>query len=174
MAPRGAFTLTGTGAGTSGQTFAGQYGQWAARTRGRMRAVMQASAFAFAEAVIVGNRWSTGTPVDTGYARASWVASLGLRSTALPVGPRPTRAEVRRYAADLGRIAAIIGQWGPGQTLWLANNTGYLGYLEFGLTVPLNGATPPGWIGQAERQWRPIVAEETRKLRAAVRGGARV
>ena len=78
-------------------------------------------------------------------------------------------------SANTAAVGTVIAKFGPANpVLWLSNNTKYLAYLEFGLTIPKAADTPPGWIGQAERQWPSIVADETRKLRAAVNAGARV
>lgn len=170
-------TLRSDAAGVGGSTFAGAVGQWAERTQARLRAVLRESAFDLAEAVIVGNRWSTGTPVDTGYARASWIVSLGAPSDRLPLGGRPAvRTPATAVAADatLAAVTAGLARWDPSQTLYLQNNTRYIAYLEYGLTVPKAGDTPPGWVGQAVRAWPLIVADATRRLRGAVAAGERL
>ncbi len=165
-------SLRSDGAGVGGQEFAAAVGQWAERTKGRLDAVLRESASTLAETVIVGSVWGPGTPVDTGYARASWVASLNAPSDVLPAGPPPTAAGRARggvlYSSGLDAVGGVIGQFGAGQVLYLQNNTAYLAYLEYGLTVPKASDTPPGWVAQASRQWPAIVAATTRRLRQSV------
>lgn len=165
--------------GDRGETFAAAVGRWTRRTDARLAAVVREAAFDLAEAVSVGNAWGTGTPVDTGYARNNWVASLGAPSDATPAGAAPPTRPAGGTGALVPDVAlpamqAVIAGVRAGQVLYLTNNTAYLAYLEYGLTVPAASDTPPGWIAAATRQWPAIVAAAIRRVRGAVGRGVRV
>jgi hypothetical protein len=65
-----------------------------------------------------------GTPVDTGHARANWIASVSAPSEAVTAG-----ADSSAYQAGVAQIAAYVLEQGP---LWLVNNVPYIRALNYG------------------------------------------
>lgn len=74
-----------------------------------------------------------GTPVDTGWARANWVPSIGTPFEGLS-GQRPRRGEQSRAGAlAMNALARVALQYrieqGP---IWISNNVPYIGLLNNG------------------------------------------
>jgi hypothetical protein len=65
-----------------------------------------------------------GTPVDTGHARANWIASVSAPSESVVAG-----AESSGYQQGVAQIAAYVLEQGP---LWLVNNVPYIRALNYG------------------------------------------
>jgi len=71
-----------------------------------------------------GGRYSKGTPVDTGYARANWSAGIGGASTATVTAAEQTTVSAR---AQQDLLRARVGD-----IVEFRNNAHYIGYLEYG------------------------------------------
>lgn len=78
----------------------------------------------------------TATPVDTGFARSNWRASIGgpVTGTILPYSPGRGlgRGEQTNAAVAMAQARAIAAGSTPGQDLFITNNTPYLGLLDSG------------------------------------------
>jgi hypothetical protein len=73
-----------------------------------------------------------GTPVDTGWARANWVPSLG-EPAILEVAREPTEADVAARAADGERGRNSVLAYRPGDgVVFVTNNVPYIGRLNDG------------------------------------------
>lgn len=70
-----------------------------------------------------GGRYSPGTPIDTGFARANWHGGIGAE------GPAPTGTDVAASQAQLAETAQAAK---VGDVVILANNAPYINRLEFG------------------------------------------
>lgn len=88
-------------------------------------------------ALIVGSQDGPGTPVDTGWARGNWFATLGDgggENTGL--GDPPTRGDTSQAgaltSAALEVVALAIAGFGPGQVLSYINNAAYIERLNNG------------------------------------------
>jgi hypothetical protein len=110
------------------------------------------------EGVIVGNEFSPGTPVDTGYARASWWLSIDGKgqAPALPDIDQSSRgkdkiAVIDFDAAALAEIASIV----PGQEVRLNNNAEHILPLERGHSKQ----APVGMVAVAANALPAIVAK---------------
>lgn len=152
-------------------TFVAVVDAWARETEARLTAVLRESAQDVAENVSVGGSHSPGTPVDTGFARSSWVAVLG---ETVPVATRrPKGLETGQLAADAESAASdmnvVCASADVRDVITLANTTEYLPYLEDGSTQPKAPFTS-GWIAQTVAAWPIIVAQAN----ARVRSGGRV
>lgn len=96
-----------------------------ARIKGRLGQVAQQMAFIVAEAVVVGNQYGPGTPVDTGFARANWATSLNSE----PSGELTERPE---GDAKYPTPEITVPGMKLGDVFRMANNAVYAGSLEFG------------------------------------------
>lgn len=76
------------------------------------------------------------TPVDTGFARSNWRASVGgpASSTISPYSPgnRLGRGEGANAAGAMSQAKAVAAARQPGQTMYLTNNVNYIGKLNAG------------------------------------------
>jgi hypothetical protein len=107
-------------------SFTAQLNAFDDRVRDRLTQVIQSIAFIIAEAIIVGNQYGPGTPVDTGFARANWV---------MAINDEPAGTLVDRPAGHVAFPAAdttIPGTLGLGDIFRMANNAVYAYSLEMG------------------------------------------
>lgn len=144
--------------------------RWARGTEDRLRRVLRASSQDVAENVSVGGAHSPGTPVDTGFARSSWTATLGdatLTPTSQPegltTGALAAEAEMAASAMNLVCASADLAD-----VITLSNPTEYLPFLEDGSTTP-KAPFVSGWIAQTVAAWPAIVADAVRRVRASGR-----
>ena len=114
-----------------------------------------------ANEVQVGGVISPGTPVDTGFARASWDAAIGQE----PAGTVAGSAENPDPAAAQTRIAEVIAQWGADQpVLRIANSASYAIDLEAGHSQQ----APNGMVGLAIAGAQQIAEDVAALLRQEV------
>jgi len=66
------------------------------------------------------------TPVDTGRARAGWIASIGKPSIV------KTKRKDKSGNSTIDKGGAKIDKLKPFQTLWISNNVEYIEFLEHG------------------------------------------
>lgn len=75
------------------------------------------------------------TPVDTGRARANWVASLVAPREDIPSGPQPGESPEARGAVAaqvaLDQARGVVSEYGGG-SIFIANNVPYIGPLDEG------------------------------------------
>lgn len=82
-----------------------------------------------------------GTPVDTGWARANWIPSVGSPTTA-PVGsPDAVSSAAATQQAAIAEVAAYRGD----QDLWVTNNVDYISRLNDGSSKK----APAGFVDSA-------------------------
>lgn len=115
------------GVSAGGNGFAAQLSAWAVRTDQTIRDAAARFCMDLTAAIIMG------TPVDTGRARNSWVATLGA----------PYRGQVRTTDKTGGRAIARAqktAEAAPGGVFYLTNNLPYIRRLEY-----------DGWSKQAPR-----------------------
>lgn len=96
-------------------------------TRERLQQVTQGVGFVLGENVVIGGAFGnpTGTPVDTGFARAQWTPSLHD-----PIyEPAP---EDQGGIAPLQQLALTVAALALGDTLWFVNGASYIRPLENG------------------------------------------
>jgi hypothetical protein len=89
----------------------------------------------------------TGTPVDTGRARASWFINVAspIRAVA-PERPAGTAAAAAAEAESLGRFAEVVPDRVTGlETIYITNNLPYIVRLAEGTSHQ----APKGWVEQA-------------------------
>ena len=119
--------------------------RFADRTGARVDDVLQKVALDLFAKVILN------TPVDTGSARANWVATTG----------QPTEATVDRQDrngdATIGRVANVVSEFQAGEAVHLFNNLPYIRRLEYGYS----SQAPNGMVRRA-------VVEVEQELQAAL------
>lgn len=86
------------------------------------------------------------TPVDTGRAKGSWQAGVGVVNTA-------DGAADKTGAAALGRSQTVLESWKPGQTIYLTLSLPYAKVMEYGqYGNPPGSANGPKTVGGYSRQ----------------------
>lgn len=140
---------------TDNKQFTATVDKWVLETRQRMIAVFRTAAQYVIEDVR--NR----TPVDTGYARASWTVTLDA-----PLPMRGTRGD--GYQAP--SYSLVIAGADLGSTIYLSAVANYLGHLEYGA----RGRAGVGMVRLASQAWQQHVnratAEAQSRVAANVRG----
>lgn len=112
------------------QQFTAQLNGFDVQLRRYLREKAQRVAFIIAEAVIVGNQYGPGTPVDWGFARANW--TIGINTDAPgELAPRPA-TRTAYPAPDMSAIQQQISALDLGDVFRMANNAVYGMSLEYG------------------------------------------
>ena len=135
--------------------------RWARSTEHRLRETLRQAAQDVAENVSVGGAYSPGTPVDTGFARSNWNATLDTPPEDALTAPSGAQAGdfITSDAMSLTIASADIRD-----TITIYNNTEYLPYLEDGSTQPREPFVS-GWIAQTVQAWPTIVRNATQRVR---------
>lgn len=109
------------------KSFAIDLDKWVTKCEGRRHLFVRRFASEVARAITVGSEFSPGTPVDTGFARASWWASFSMAGE--PSGP--------------DGMGAVIAQAHSGDVIYMLNNAEYIAELEKGTSQQ----APVGMVG---------------------------
>ncbi len=141
---------------------------WARETPDRLRDVLRSAAQDVAENVSVGGAFSPGSPVDTGFLRSQWTATLG--EDVGTVVSAPAGLVTGQLAAE-GQAAAnemnlVCASADLADVITLQNGTEYIAFLESGATPPEAPAIS-GWITMAAAAWPQIVAQANARVRGA-------
>lgn len=114
--------------------------------------LVRGTAQTLANEMISGGRYSPGTPIDTGFHRSHWDASVGSLPQMGSVGgedsPNPEGATAR--------VDRTIEYLDPGETLYLANNGPAIRRLEFDAW---SNQAPDGFVRPAAEAIQLIVDE---------------
>jgi hypothetical protein len=109
-------------------------------TTERLQRTVVATAFLLAEQVVIGGPFGnpTGTPVDTGNARAHWTPSLNTPVPSALSTPDPSGA------TPLNRMVDVLSDFQLGDAIWLTNGVDYIRALEYGHSrqAPLGMVAP--------------------------------
>ena len=97
--------------------------------------------------------------VDTGFLRASLMASTASMPRILS-SSKP--AEGGTYAPDFGQIEAVIAGADLTDTLYFGYTASYAVYREFGS----NGQAPDAFVRSAAQQWQSIVGQKAAELKS--------
>lgn len=107
--------------------------EWQAKLGPRMNEALDRVGVAIAKEVIVGDQYSPGTPIDTGYARASWFVSLAEPSAqTVKTIDGAGRGAYGDGTAALDVASLSFEGFRPGMHAYLSNNASYIGVLEYG------------------------------------------
>lgn len=131
------------------------------RLEGHMDKLVQHIFIMIAENVIVGGEYSPGTPIDTGYARASWWVRLETVATQAPLAPgNPNRETPARDAMAEAIVQAMEAR--AGMEIYLLSNTEYMPSLEYGHSAQ----APAGMIRLTLAAGQSIVDSVARQMGA--------
>lgn len=122
----------------------------------RFDKVLRLTFYDLAENVVVGGRYSPGTPVDIGFARASWW--LGVNRPGPPVQPASPPGGTLAPGIDPAQLAAARA----GDILYLSTNCAYIRPLEYGHS----GQAPQGMLRLAVAAAQNMLDDNARDLRA--------
>ena len=100
-------------------------------------------------------------PVDTGFLRASLIASTSIMPT-IREGNVGEDGKSYQYTED--QIALVIAGADLGQTLYLGYTAAYARHIHYGTK---KGVTGRQWVTLAAQRWPQIVAQVTAEARAA-------
>lgn len=144
------------------QTFAFDMKNISADWGDRLDGILRQSIQDVSEAVI------EGTPVDTGFARASWWGELGPEPTGHP--SPPPEPEIGEYgykesigdgaAMALSQVSLVLLDIKPGATFGLYNNAEYIVDLEYGKSRQ----APIGMMRINIMRWPSIVTKWAERL----------
>jgi hypothetical protein len=137
------------------ETFVFDMGKIASDWGDRLTGVVRQSTQDISEAVI------EGTPVDTGFARASWWMEIGTAPTAHPNPPPEPAVDqdgIRQSIGDglsmaLGGVSIVLLNIKLGDTIGLYNSASYIVDLEYGSSAQ----APVGMVRINALRWPQIV-----------------
>lgn len=129
--------------------FRAQLGRARAQTREQLQSLQIALALEVGREIVVGGDFGPGTPVDKGFARASWFFSVGHPSE--DQLPTPSAGERVQRDAVTASVPTLMNA-PVGETLWWANNAEYIERLE------------QGWSQQAPVGMVTIVLEQSPRM----------
>ena len=141
--------------------------RWATRLDGRLLELLLNVIMLFFKNVVVGGNYSPGTPVDTGFARNSWVAGINgigaFRQPSTDPNRQPRRDGEREQiyptvSVDEGQIALLDMKLGD--EVHLTSNAAYMGALDDGHS----GKAPNGMIALAILAAQLMVDEVAREM----------
>lgn len=129
-------------------TFAATVGDWARKVDGAIEVVFREACQELVEQL------NALAPVDTGFMRASLVAS----TSAMPM----IRATDGQVPGDLGEIVLVIAGLEPGETLFLGYTASYSAFVHYGA----NGRPGRPWVDMVAQRWQSIVAAKAAEVKA--------
>lgn len=129
-------------------TFAATVGDWARKVDGALDVVFKESCQELVEQL------NALVPVDTGFLRASLVAS----TAAMPM----IRAADGQVPGDLGEIVLVIAGLEAGETLYLGYTASYAAFVHYGA----NGRPGRPWVDMVAQRWASIVAAKAAEVKS--------
>jgi len=132
--------------------------------------VFQESALVTAEAVVIGNQFGPGTPLDTGFLRASFRVSKNAPTdgpSTPPVVPGRKAGDPPLYPSTLDTAATQTAFLGD--RVFCTTVAAYAEYLEEGGMVRRNGppenvGSPTPFVAPVEARWEQIVDDAARRV----------
>ncbi|MCO5962360.1 HK97 gp10 family phage protein [Sinorhizobium meliloti] len=140
-------------------SFGAAVAQWADKVEGAAEAIFKEATQEVVEEMQRPVGQGGRMRVDTGFLRASLLAS----STAMPaITASAMPVTGRTYAPDFGQIEAVIAGADIGDTLYFGYTAAYAGYREYGA----NGQAADGFVRLAAQNWPIIVDRKAAELKA--------
>jgi hypothetical protein len=140
-------------------TFAAQVSDWVRKVKGAEEAVFKESVQELANRVQTTRNAGGRMRVDTGFLRASLMAS----TSAMPlIDPKKGPVEGQTYAFDAEVIEAVIAGSELGDTIYLGYTAAYAAHREYGA----RGQAPDAFVRTAAQQWPQIVDEKAAELKS--------
>ena len=136
------------------KTFEAQVTEWARKSEARLNAVAKTAIQSVVEDIV------TGTPVDTGFLRASFTVTKG-SPTPIGQGVKPVSGQsyqIQPYALTINSVKS-------GDTVFGVFAANYATYVEFGA----NGRAGVRMVGLAVQKWPQYVNEAVRLAKGITR-----
>jgi len=144
------------------KSFSASIDQWVLKTKQRAEAVFHESTERVVEEMQKPMGAGGRMRVDTGFLRASLLASTS-QVPAIRPNARPIPGQ--SYNFDMGPISLVINGADLGATIYAGYVAGYAGYREYGA----NGQAPDAFVRTAAAKWPQIVSEVVRDVKARVK-----
>ncbi|MBD9635472.1 HK97 gp10 family phage protein [Ensifer sp. ENS07] len=139
-------------------SFAATVAAFAEKVPGAVEAVFKESVHDVTEEMLKPTGAGGRMRVDTGFLRASALAS----TTAMPtIKSQSGPVAGQNYAFDFGQIEAVILGADVNDTIYVGFTAGYAVHREFGA----NGQAPDAFVRSAAQQWQGIVNQKASELK---------
>jgi hypothetical protein len=139
-------------------SFSAAVAQWADKVEGAVEAIFKEATQEVVEEMQRPVGQGGRMRVDTGFLRASLLAS----STSMPAISAAKPVAGGTYTPDFGQIEAVIAGADIGGTLYFGYTASYAGYREYGA----NGQPADGFVRLAAQNWPIIVDRKAAELKA--------
>ncbi|MDE3874605.1 HK97 gp10 family phage protein [Sinorhizobium meliloti] len=139
-------------------SFSAAVAQWADKVEGAVEAIFKEATQEVVEEMQRPVGQGGRMRVDTGFLRASLLAS----STSMPAISAAKPVDGGTYTPDFGQIEAVIAGADIGDTLYFGYTASYAGYREYGA----NGQPADGFVRLAAQNWPIIVDRKAAELKA--------
>ncbi|RVH12770.1 HK97 gp10 family phage protein [Sinorhizobium meliloti] len=139
-------------------SFSAAVAQWADKVEGAVEAIFKEATQEVVEEMQRPVGQGGRMRVDTGFLRASLLAS----STSMPAISAAKPVEGGTYTPDFGQVEAVIAGADVGDTLYFGYTASYAGYREYGA----NGQPADGFVRLAAQNWPIIVDRKAAELKA--------
>jgi len=143
---------------TNNLEFGAQLDAWVRKSEARMLAVFREST----QRVV--SQAQSRIPIDTGFARASILAST---SEMPPINKTKHGTKGASYGYDSGAVATTIAQAQIGEAIFIGWTAAYVGALENGHSKQ----APSGFVAISALEWPRIVSEVTAEAKSRVGAG---
>ena len=140
-------------------TFGKSMDKWMSKFQDRNERLIRGVATELARNIIVGGKYSPGSPVDTGFFRSLWKASINVEPQDSAVQHPKDHGEAVAFTA-FDEVMTLLSQLKPGDMLWLSNAAIYGPALEYGHSQQ----APMGFVRITLAAFEQIVYEEVMKL----------
>jgi hypothetical protein len=141
---------------------------WGLEVEADATRVFRAAAQVAAEAVVVGNQYGPGAPVDTGFLRASFRVGLGAPAPSPANAPRtPGRRPGDAPVFAAAPVASVIAGASLDRAIYVTSNAAYAETLEFLPRTRRFGpyaGQPTVFVRPVEARWPRIVEDTMRRL----------
>jgi hypothetical protein len=143
-------------------SFSATVDAWVAETEERLIAVFREAAQRVIEKMQVPVGAGGNMPVDTGFLRASLLATLN--SPAEAIRFKPENVEAFAYADQ--QVALVIAAARIGDTIYAVYTANYARFQEYGT----EGRAGRGFVRLAAQQWQQVVSEVAAEAQARAAG----
>lgn len=142
--------------------FAAQVGAWVAKTKARQEAVFKESAQRVIVVMQTPVAKGGNLPVDTGFLRASLMATIGPPTASTTPNP----GGEGKHSYDAGAVSLVIANASITDTITVVYTANYARFQEYGA----HGKPGRRFVALAAQQWQAIVAEVAREAQARAGG----
>ncbi|WP_062233206.1 hypothetical protein [Aureimonas sp. N4] len=143
-------------------SFSASVGAWAQKVEGAVEAVFKQSVQELVREVQKTRNEGGRMRVDTGFLRASLLASTSMMPRINPAAKPAKDAGPNSVPYNFGTIEAVIAGSELGQTIYLGYTASYAGYREYGV----NDQPGDAFVRTAAQRWSSIVEAEAAKAKA--------